>query len=78
MRLGEPLALDPASALFAVWLYVNELRGSAAGRTNRSTGNEKMDAEALGLAASMRFEPARREGEPTPVWISLPITMTRR
>jgi len=58
MRLGEPLALDPASALFAVWLYVNELRGSAAGRTNRSTGNEKMDAVALGLAASMRFEPS--------------------
>lgn len=75
-RFRDELAEDLDTA--RVWLFINELGEVPQVRTNRSTGNEKMDAVALGLAASMRFEPARRDGEPTPVWVSLPITMTRR
>ncbi|MEW5928481.1 MAG: energy transducer TonB [Gemmatimonadota bacterium] len=42
-----------------------------------SSGMEAVDAAALKVAATMRFETAKVEGEPVPVLVQLPISFSR-
>lgn len=42
-------------------------------QVNESSGNGNLDATAVAVAREMRFLPARRDGVPVEVWVSLPI-----
>ena len=41
-----------------------------------SSGHEALDEAGLRVARSMRFTPARNQGEIVPVWIAIPIMFT--
>jgi TonB family protein len=43
-----------------------------------SSGHPAIDRAALGVAEAYRFRPAMNGTEPTPVWLSLPVTFTPR
>ena len=43
-----------------------------------SSGHPALDRAALGVAEAYRFRPAMNGAEPTPVWLSLPVTFTPR
>lgn len=43
-----------------------------------SSGHEALDSAALRVARVFRFNPARDEDEPVPVWIAIPVTFQTR
>lgn len=47
-------------------------------RLNESSGHAELDQAAIEVASVIRFTPALNRDEPTPVWISLPITFQTR
>jgi TonB family protein len=44
----------------------------------QSSGDDKVDRLALGVARHMRFQPARVDYIPVPVWVSIPVTINAR
>jgi TonB family protein len=59
-----------------VWLYIDDEGAVSEVEINQGSGYDALDAAALAVARAMRFTPASNRGEPTPVWISIPITFT--
>jgi TonB family protein len=62
----------------SVWFFVEETGEIGRLMVNESSGHEELDDAALRVAASIQFTPALNDGDPVPVWISLPITFTTR
>lgn len=56
-----------------LWLYVDEDGHVVNTQLRRSAGRFGFDLHAVKLAKQMRFRPARLNGRPVGVWISLPI-----
>lgn len=58
-----------------VWIFVQKNGAPGEYRIDRSSGNGTLDQIAISVAREMRFLPARHEGVPHEVWISLPINL---
>ena len=59
-------------------LFIDERGRILRRRVAESSGYCEFDLAALEVAKSMRFSPAVARGEPTPVWVSMPITFSLR
>ncbi len=59
-----------------VWFFIDETGDLQKVRIRDSSGRDALDRAALRVAEQFEFAAARNEGEPVPVWISLPITFT--
>lgn len=59
-----------------VWLHIDDEGAVTKVEINQGSGHDALDDAALAVAGAMRFTPASNRGEPTPVWISIPITFT--
>ena len=57
-----------------VYFFIDETGAVGDVRLDQSSGHEALDLAALSVADVYRFRPAENRGEPTPVWVSFPIT----
>ena len=57
-----------------VWLLIDADGVLRDIRIDESSGHQALDQAAIRVARVMRFSPASNEGEPVPVWVSIPIT----
>ena len=57
-----------------VYFFIDETGTVGDVRLDESSGHEALDLAALRVADVYRFRPASNNGEPTPVWVSFPIT----
>ena len=56
-----------------LWIHIDEQGETQHVVLNKSSGNEALDNAALATAEGARFSPASNQGEPTEVWIAIPI-----
>ncbi len=61
-----------------VWFFIDQSGVVQKTQVNQSSGHQALDDAALEVAGKIRFTAALNDGEPVPVWISLPITFTVR
>src|SRR5690606_14464088 len=61
-----------------VWFYIDEDGAVTFKEVTRTSGECKLDASALLVSRSMRFEPAVSHGERVPVWVALPVVFSSR
>lgn len=57
-----------------LWVRVDASGQVERVRVRTSTGRDALDRAAVEVARSMEFSPARNDGEPTPVWVTQPVT----
>ena len=61
-----------------VYFFIDETGRVRDYRIDRGTGHQALDAAALAVADVFRFSPALNRDDPTPVWVSFPITFQAR
>lgn len=79
MEAYPPLLRDAGIGGTArVYFFIDEEGLVRDVRLDQSTGHPALDAAALAVADVYRFTPARNRDDPTPVWVSFPITFQTR
>ena len=68
------LVASGASGTVKVRLVVDAHGRALAPRVAEASGHAALDSAALRAAERIRFVPARRGGEPQPVWVELPVS----
>jgi periplasmic protein TonB len=61
-----------------LWVFIDEGGRILRRRVAESSGHCEFDLAALEVSRIIRFSPAVARGEPTPVWVSMPITFSLR
>lgn len=56
-----------------VQLWIDETGAVRRHEVAKSSGHQALDAAAQSVAAMMRFEPARENGQPKPVVVQIPV-----
>ena len=59
-----------------VWMFVNEEGLVDDVRVHTSSGNPALDEVAMRVARTQQWEPCRRDGAPTAIWLPLPLTFS--
>jgi len=59
-----------------VWLFIDEGGAVQEAELSRSSGADEIDAAAIEVARTMRFEPARNRDKAVAVWVQIPITFS--
>lgn len=80
LRDGYPALLRDAGVggTIRVYFYIDAEGLVRRTRLDESSGHPALDDAALRVAEAFRFDPALNGSEPTPVWISLPISFRPR
>lgn len=77
-REYAPLRAKGIEGVAEVWMRVTEEGIVAEARIRDSSGHPELDAIALRVARTKRFRPASNRGEPTEIWIAVPIEFKAR
>lgn len=77
-REYAPLRARGIEGVARVWMRITAEGIVGEAEIRESSGHPELDAIALRVARTKRFRPASNRGEPTEVWIAVPIEFKAR